>query len=74
MNVSLVIFFLLNLSMMVFVSIFNSERRIFRFCLAFVPLALNLIPFTVTCVLLVGLSVYYERLDRLVYKVNLGYD
>jgi hypothetical protein len=69
MGVLLIGFFLFNMVMMLFVSIFNSDRRIFRFSLVVVSLGLNMLPFTLTCVLLIMLSLYYQFLDKIVYKV-----
>jgi len=69
MGVLLISFFLFNMLMMLFVSIFNSDRRIFRFSLVVVSLGLNMLPFTLTCVLLIMLSLYYQFLDKIVYKV-----
>lgn len=69
MDLMLVGFFLLNMVMMVFVSIFNAERRIFRFSLVLVSLGLNMLNFTLTCAMLAVLSIYYQYLDKLVYKV-----
>ena len=69
MSVVLIGCFLLNMVMMVFVSIFNSDRRIFRFSLVLVSLGLNMLAFTLTCIMVIALSLYYSYLDKLVYKV-----
>ncbi len=69
MGVLLICLFLLNMIMMLFVSIFNSNRRIFRFSLVVVSLGLNMLAFTFTCVLLIFLSLYYQYLDKVIYKV-----
>jgi len=69
MNISLVGFFLLNMCMMIFISVFNSHRRIFGFSLVIVSLGLNMLPFTFTCLLLTVLSLYYQSQDKVVYKV-----
>jgi hypothetical protein len=70
MSVALIGCFLLNMLMMVFVSIFNSDRRIFRFSLVLVSLGLNMLAFTLTCIMVIALSLYYQYLDKLVYKVT----
>jgi hypothetical protein len=73
MEIGLIGFFLLNMVMMLFVSIFNSNRRIFRFGLVMVSLSLNMLPYTITCILLIVLSSYYQYLDEVAYKVLLDH-
>ena len=73
MEIGLIGFFLLNMVMMLFVSIFNSNRRIFRFGLVMVSLSLNMLPYTITCILLIVLSLYYQYLDEVAYKVLLDH-
>lgn len=68
MKVDLIGFFLLNMGMMFFVCVFNSDRRIFRYSLVLVSLGLNSLPFTFTCILIVVLSLYYQQMDKVRYK------